>query len=134
MQTKIEKFNIEQHLRTHTVKREDIFQVCRICPERPYVELQVPENSRSIHRVDFTITSHDQGRSQHCCFEVNLTKMLQVGPITDLHQIHTNTPSPGSVCSSRKRHCVSIQSPTSRRFSAILELLGTSEHTEYLGT
>ena len=35
--------------------------VSRHCPERPYVELRVPEKFKSIIAIIFTISSHDQG-------------------------------------------------------------------------
>ena len=54
---------IDSNWRAHSVKRTDLVQVSQYCPERPYVELQIPEFVRvqTVKKVLFTIVSHDQG-------------------------------------------------------------------------
>lgn len=73
--------NTEPHVQTqrHSVKREDIWQVCRMCPERPYVQLQVPVNAKSVQQVKFTIVSHDQGKIRHHYIEASLTEVHRLG-------------------------------------------------------
>ena len=56
------------HERSHHQDRsvyaraEALFEVSWYCPERPYVELRVPLNIKSIRAVNFKTVSHDQGK------------------------------------------------------------------------
>jgi hypothetical protein len=43
------------------VRREGLIKVSRYCPERPYVELRVPEEINTVRGIAFRILSHDQG-------------------------------------------------------------------------
>ena len=42
-------------------RREKVWKVARYCPERPYIELRVPGEIKTVYRIDFRILSHDQG-------------------------------------------------------------------------
>ena len=55
--------NASDHLHQNTLcaRRENLIKVSRYCPERPYVELCVPENIVTIKTIVFRIVSHDQG-------------------------------------------------------------------------
>ncbi|OAA55271.1 heterokaryon incompatibility protein [Niveomyces insectorum RCEF 264] len=46
-----------------SAKRQDLVHVSPYCPERPYLELTIPDNARSVCSARFVITSHDQGIS-----------------------------------------------------------------------
>ena len=46
-----------------TAERADLIQVHDHCPERPYVELEVPQDAKSVIAVSFTAISRDQGQS-----------------------------------------------------------------------
>jgi hypothetical protein len=41
--------------------REDRFVISEYCPERPYLEIQLPENVTHVEKLIVNITSHDQG-------------------------------------------------------------------------
>ena len=49
--------------RTISSERTGHERICHYCPERPYVELLVPDDIKRIRRVVFTTTSGDQGYS-----------------------------------------------------------------------
>ena len=53
--------NDHLHQNTLCTRRENLIKVSRYCPERPYVELCVPENIVTIKAIVFRIVSHDQG-------------------------------------------------------------------------
>ncbi|KAJ3549234.1 hypothetical protein NM208_g611 [Fusarium decemcellulare] len=42
-------------------EHKELLQVHDHCPERPYVELQVPQDSKRVVAVSFTAVAHDQG-------------------------------------------------------------------------
>ncbi len=44
-----------------TSVRADLIQVHDHCPERPYVELAIPRDAKSVVSVLFKATSRDQG-------------------------------------------------------------------------
>lgn len=44
------------------VSRSARVEVGECCPRQPYVELQIPENAKSVQRVAVTTISHDQGQ------------------------------------------------------------------------
>lgn len=47
---------------SHTQERHDFVAVHEICPDRPYVELTIPDNVSSVTWVEFHATTHDQGK------------------------------------------------------------------------
>jgi hypothetical protein len=49
-------------MKTCFVERKDAIQVHDHCPERPYVELEVPQDAKRVHAVTFAGTSRDQGK------------------------------------------------------------------------
>ncbi|KAF4424738.1 hypothetical protein F53441_14220 [Fusarium austroafricanum] len=48
-------------IKQHSVERKDAIQVHDHCPERPYVELEVPQDAKRVTAVTFSGTSRDQG-------------------------------------------------------------------------
>ncbi|KAF2705763.1 HET-domain-containing protein [Pleomassaria siparia CBS 279.74] len=65
-----------------STSREKRINVCEYCPERPYVELQLPTNVTHVEKIVIRITSHDQGfcdddglrgRGGYTWFEVNVS-------------------------------------------------------------
>ncbi|KAI0477852.1 heterokaryon incompatibility protein-domain-containing protein [Xylariaceae sp. FL0804] len=44
-----------------SVERKDPYIVHQHCPDRPYLELQVPADVKSVKSIDFTVWSRDQG-------------------------------------------------------------------------
>ncbi|KAF5969542.1 heterokaryon incompatibility (het-6OR allele) [Fusarium coicis] len=49
-------------MKTCFVERKDAIQVHDHCPERPYVELEVPQDAKRVDAVTFAGTSRDQGK------------------------------------------------------------------------
>lgn len=54
-------------MKTCFVERKDAIQVHDHCPERPYVELEVPQDAKRVTAVTFGGTSRDQGQWIGCC-------------------------------------------------------------------
>ncbi|KAH9904278.1 hypothetical protein F4778DRAFT_57817 [Xylariomycetidae sp. FL2044] len=52
-----------------SVARKDRYVVHQHCPDRPYLELKVPEDAKSVKFVDYAVCSRDQGtaNSMLCC-------------------------------------------------------------------
>jgi hypothetical protein len=46
---------------TYTTRRSEPITVCPVCPERPYVQLKLPETVGRIKKITFKTVSHDQG-------------------------------------------------------------------------
>jgi len=69
-------------LRTHSSKRAEELRIYQYCPERPYVELEIPEfvRGKDVKHVVFTIVSHDQGMN-HSIIQYQATTSTK----------HTNT-------------------------------------------
>lgn len=44
-----------------SARRADLIQVHDHCPERPYLELEVPKDAKEVVAVSFTAVSRDQG-------------------------------------------------------------------------
>jgi hypothetical protein len=42
--------------------RNEYVVLSECCPERPYIEVQVPADATSVEEIALRITSHDQGR------------------------------------------------------------------------
>jgi hypothetical protein len=52
---------IKPQWKSFHAKRTGLITVSQYCPERPYVELQVPQDVHLVHRIVFKTISHDQG-------------------------------------------------------------------------
>jgi hypothetical protein len=44
------------------VKRSDPIGVAQYCPDRPYLEFEIPPHVKRVRRIVFTTVSHDQGK------------------------------------------------------------------------
>ena len=67
----------EMDTREISTERRDVVNVSGYCPERPYLELQVPVDSDTVQSVQFSIRSRDQGSH----LEVTPLKQLCVNTI-----------------------------------------------------
>ncbi|CAM1503623.1 Fc.00g012140.m01.CDS01 [Cosmosporella sp. VM-42] len=52
---------MENHLKKQVAKRCQLIQVHDHCPERPYIELKVPEDAKAVVAISFMALSRDQG-------------------------------------------------------------------------
>lgn len=52
---------IDPAWKTHSNTRTNLVQVSSYCPDRPYVELRIPESVQNVKQVHFSVLSHDQG-------------------------------------------------------------------------
>jgi hypothetical protein len=50
------------------VSRDDRIVISEFCPERPYLEIQLPDNVTDIEKLFINITSHDQGATNTLMF------------------------------------------------------------------
>ena len=48
--------------------RDDRVVISEFCPERPYLEIQLPDNVTHIEKLLINITSHDQGATNALMF------------------------------------------------------------------
>lgn len=53
------------NIRECHIERSDLIQVHDHCPDRPYIELRVPDDAKAVAAVTFTTISRDQGGSRH---------------------------------------------------------------------
>lgn len=48
--------------------RDDYIVISEYCPERPYLEIQLPDNVTHVEKLLVNITSHDQGATKALMF------------------------------------------------------------------
>lgn len=48
-------------IRERRAERTELVQVHDHCPDRPYIELEVPEDAKTVVGVTFSVISRDQG-------------------------------------------------------------------------
>ena len=48
--------------------RNDHIVISEYCPERPYLEIQLPDNVTHVDKLLINITSHDQGATKALMF------------------------------------------------------------------
>lgn len=104
-----------------SVAKEVKHAVCRMCPERPYVELQVPMDVAVVHDVSFIIKSRDQGNSLSAFGCLRSKSMEQDGPIPLMVIIRIHNPTPGSLHDCERKVYASMQLRTRGTYSSTRE-------------
>lgn len=71
-------------------RRSGVISVSEHCPDRPYVELEIPRDFHAVRYVDYTTDAHDQGKRRPRCVSWP-TETCQASVMTP--KVH---PTPGS--------------------------------------
>lgn len=58
-------------IQTASRARTELVAICEQCPERPYVELRIPDDFGEARQVHFVIDSRDQGMYCLLSHEIN---------------------------------------------------------------
>ena len=71
---------------TYSSRRSHQVIVCPVCPERPYVQLKLPEAVGRVKKIVFKTVSHDQGKLPTLQLPQGLMRWIVAGAYPSLRE------------------------------------------------